>query len=114
MIKKIDNCLYCGEKMESKTAKKKFCSPKCRLYFKREKDRGSLIISKVGEEITNLMGTNTSPSFTVTKRKQHNHSLTLTVNPIQDGEPIRGEKESSIDFRLRRAEWYEANKSNSK
>jgi hypothetical protein len=35
MIKKIENCLYCGEKMESITAKKKFCSPKCRVYFSR-------------------------------------------------------------------------------
>ena len=37
MIKKKENCLYCGEKMESLTAKKSFCSPKCRVYFSREK-----------------------------------------------------------------------------
>jgi hypothetical protein len=36
MIKKNENCLYCGEKMESETAKKKFCSDKCRVYFGRE------------------------------------------------------------------------------
>lgn len=43
MIKKRDNCLYCGEKMESKTAKKKFCSPKCRIYYKREEARKGVI-----------------------------------------------------------------------
>jgi hypothetical protein len=36
MIKKSDTCLYCGEKMESQTAKKKFCSTKCRVYYNRE------------------------------------------------------------------------------
>lgn len=36
MIKKKENCEYCGEKMESITAKKRFCSQKCRVYFNRE------------------------------------------------------------------------------
>ena len=36
MIKKIENCTYCGEKMESITAKKKYCSPKCRVYHNRK------------------------------------------------------------------------------
>lgn len=38
MIKKSDNCLYCGEKMESITAKKKYCSSLCRVYYNREKN----------------------------------------------------------------------------
>lgn len=37
MIKKTENCLYCGEKMESKTAKKKFCSDLHRVYWNRER-----------------------------------------------------------------------------
>lgn len=37
MIKKKENCEYCGEKMESITAKKRFCSEKCRVYASREK-----------------------------------------------------------------------------
>jgi hypothetical protein len=36
MIKKTENCLYCGEKMESVTAKKKFCSDLHRVYWNRE------------------------------------------------------------------------------
>jgi hypothetical protein len=36
MIKKSEYCLYCGEKMESKTAKKKFCSDLHRVYWNRE------------------------------------------------------------------------------
>jgi protein-arginine kinase activator protein McsA len=37
MIKKKENCEYCGEKMESITAKKRFCSEKCRVYSSRMK-----------------------------------------------------------------------------
>ena len=37
MIKKNEKCLYCGEKMESITAKKRFCSDKCRVYASRLK-----------------------------------------------------------------------------
>jgi predicted nucleic acid-binding Zn ribbon protein len=40
MIKKKENCLYCGEKMESLTAKKRFCSEKCRVYFNRSNKTG--------------------------------------------------------------------------
>ncbi len=36
MIKKRETCLYCGEKMESITAKKKFCSALHKLYWHRE------------------------------------------------------------------------------
>jgi hypothetical protein len=36
MIQKKENCQYCGVKMESITAKKKFCSDKCRVYFSRQ------------------------------------------------------------------------------
>ena len=46
MIKKIENCIYCGEKMaDVKSAKRKFCNDVCRIYYKREIDRGSLSIS---------------------------------------------------------------------
>lgn len=31
--------MYCGKEMESKTAKKKFCSTSCRVYFNREKTK---------------------------------------------------------------------------
>ena len=37
MIKKTENCLYCGEKMESITAKKRYCSSKCKVYDYRER-----------------------------------------------------------------------------
>lgn len=39
MIKKSENCLYCGEKMKSVTAKKRYCSPKCKVYHFRERGR---------------------------------------------------------------------------
>lgn len=46
MIKKREFCLYCNEKMESKTAKKKFCSDLHRLYYNRELKRGTLSIDE--------------------------------------------------------------------
>jgi predicted nucleic acid-binding Zn ribbon protein len=54
MIKKKENCEYCGEKMESRTAKKSFCSEKCRVYFNRESKRSKTktlleIIDTTGE-----------------------------------------------------------------
>jgi predicted nucleic acid-binding Zn ribbon protein len=39
MIKKTENCIYCGEKMESITAKKRYCSSKCKVYDYRERSR---------------------------------------------------------------------------
>ena len=35
-FKKNTTCLYCGENMEAKYRNKRFCSNKCRVYFKRE------------------------------------------------------------------------------
>lgn len=43
MINRTPYCIYCGEKMESKTAKKKYCSDKCRVYFNREYPNGKTI-----------------------------------------------------------------------
>ena len=84
MIKKTENCTYCGEKMESKTAKKKFCSTKCRVYYKREIVRGTLCLPKVGGIFENTMPVINDKPFVVTERKQHKHSLTLTVKPIKE------------------------------
>lgn len=36
MIIKIKSCLYCEQEMESITAKKRFCSDKCRVYYNRQ------------------------------------------------------------------------------
>jgi predicted nucleic acid-binding Zn ribbon protein len=51
MIKKIENCIYCGEKMESITAKKKYCSAKCRLYFNRERKKAIIVAEPVVKSI---------------------------------------------------------------
>jgi len=72
MIKKKENCEYCGEKMESITAKKRFCSEKCRVYFSRTKSVlknepqklviGSNFASKLEKE-TFIAKTNIEPPF---------------------------------------------------
>jgi tRNA(Ile2) C34 agmatinyltransferase TiaS len=36
-------CIYCKERMESQTSKKKFCSDKCRVYFHRKYPNGNVI-----------------------------------------------------------------------
>ena len=69
MIKKKENCLYCGEKMESKTAKKSFCSVKCRVYFNRA--------NKISE-ITPNLGVSKPKSNNVTKL--HKKPVELTLN----------------------------------
>lgn len=78
MIVKSENCLYCGEKMESKTAKKKFCCDVHRVYYSRELKRGTLCLPKVG-----FISTNGSE---VIKRDQHNNTLTIKP-PIKEQSP---------------------------
>jgi predicted nucleic acid-binding Zn ribbon protein len=36
---KKEKCEYCEEKMEAVYRNKRFCSPKCRVYFNREKEK---------------------------------------------------------------------------
>ena len=43
MIQKTENCVYCGAKMESKTAKKKFCCTLHRVYWNREKQLNKIL-----------------------------------------------------------------------
>lgn len=52
MIQKIENCIYCGNKMDDvRSAKRKFCNDKCRIYFGRELKRGTLDIPIRATEI---------------------------------------------------------------
>ena len=45
MIQKTEHCTYCGSKMDDvKSAKRRFCTDKCRIYYGREIKRGSLSI----------------------------------------------------------------------
>lgn len=54
MIEKIENCLYCGSKMESITAKKRFCSDQHRVYYNREKKKKDEVLqSKKGSSFLN-------------------------------------------------------------
>jgi hypothetical protein len=41
MLKKRDTCLYCEEKMQQGTARKKFCSSNCRSYYNSKKNNAS-------------------------------------------------------------------------
>lgn len=71
MIKKTENCLYCGEKMESITAKKKYCSNKCRLYYNRERN-----VLEVPKQVDNI-----KPEQVVTKKKEVLESPKNRPNP---------------------------------
>jgi len=86
MIKKTENCLYCGIKMESKTAKKKFCSELCRVYNYREVKRGTLPLPKIERTIAESK---------VADSHQYGNSLTL----IPDFE-----SEKLTDFEIKQIE----------
>ena len=87
MIKKTENCLYCGEKMESKTAKKKFCSDLHRVYYNREKERGTLgleIVIKNGKpELMKYNRESVLPTHK-TDNSQHKIPDALTLQRIAD------------------------------
>lgn len=89
MIKKIENCQYCGEKMESKTAKKRFCSTKCRVYFNREpKSGGSVTVEfKKLDKIASNLDVSKSNADNVTY--YHKKPVELTLNK-QENEPREG------------------------
>lgn len=66
MIKKRDTCLYCEEQMESETAKKKFCSDKCKVYWHRENPKVTL-------KNYNKQSTGTTKDYT--KKAAENESI---------------------------------------
>ena len=53
IIEKTETCFYCGKKMESITAKKIYCSNKCRVYYNRAV-KGMQKINKKAEEVENI------------------------------------------------------------
>jgi hypothetical protein len=83
MIKKKENCEYCGEKMESKTAKKRFCSDKCRVYFNRQpKSGGSIIVEfKKLDKIAANLGVSKPNADNDTKFYKEPVELTLNQQP---------------------------------
>ena len=83
MITKKENCEYCGEKMESKTAKKRFCSAKCRVYFNREpKLGGSVTVEfKKLDKIASNLDVSKSKAGNVTYYYQKPVELTLNGQP---------------------------------
>ena len=50
IIRKRETCLYCGEKMISRSANRKFCSVNHRIYYFREKNKKKeVILEKLGK-----------------------------------------------------------------
>jgi hypothetical protein len=49
---KNTNCFYCQKEMISKNRNKKFCSDKCRVYFRRENVQ--LIAKKTGQNLSQV------------------------------------------------------------
>lgn len=84
MIKKIENCLYCGEKMDSITAKKRFCKPRCRVYWNRSKK-----CDNPGQKEDTIL----SPKIIVQEQ--------VSIPQI----PTRNEGENAFDFAARKNEW---------
>ena len=74
MIEKNEFCKYCSKPLNAKTAKKVFCDDKCRIYFKRELDRGTLKEVKITD--VNIP-TNTIQNITEEKPKT-NYTINTT------------------------------------
>lgn len=95
MIKKTENCLYCGEKMESKTAKKKFCSDLHRVYWNREKAYEKHIDEVLAKPEFKKLQTETLKNLILTGQaelpKSEKHSL------WKEGDP----KEGSMAFYMK-------------
>lgn len=96
MIKKTDNCLYCGEKMDSKTAKKKFCSNTHRVYWNREKKAAKLLTASNDEDL--------KPASPKLIKAIKGCVLFSNSTKIFDT-PIKEKGENSIDFAARKNEW---------
>jgi hypothetical protein len=98
MIKKTENCLYCGEKMESKTAKKKFCCDLHRVYWNREKKISQLVTGdKSDDELL-------PPSKELIK----SISESVLFKPRNENVPpmpIKEKGEDSLLFAARKNEW---------
>jgi len=122
MIKKTENCLYCGEKMESITAKKKFCSDLHRVYWNREQKYEKLLTDCLGKNniektkvISDIIGTGIAIIETTengeTKRInsfsekgweiQNKAELNKSIPPM----PIKKPGENSLDYAARKNEW---------
>ncbi len=85
--------LKCQKEFEPNKPKQVFCSDKCRVYFSREKKKGTESLPKVGDDLLNGK---------VTKAKQHNHKYTVAVTPNKVNlYPDRLEGESMIDYKIR-------------
>lgn len=82
MIVKTENCLYCGQKMESKTAKKKFCCDLHRVYWNREKKMRLLLESMLDENSSEIMKTkNDLANFNMSITKTENGKI-RRVDPL--------------------------------
>jgi ribosomal protein L24E len=46
MKEKNKTCKYCSKEIEAKTTRQEFCSPKCRVYWNREKNVAEVEIPK--------------------------------------------------------------------
>jgi hypothetical protein len=58
MNNRTPNCIYCNEKMESQTSKKRFCSDKCRVYWHRKHPKGNVISPlELASKLANLSET---------------------------------------------------------
>lgn len=83
MIKKRNTCLYCGEKMDSVTAKKKFCSDVHRVYYNREQKQ-KLKGENVSLPIIKKSDMASLAKFVTTKMKPEQLTKELKMNLIRN------------------------------
>ena len=68
-------CIFCNEKMENQTSKKRFCSDKCRVYWHRRHPKGNTI----------------SPVELASKMEDINKTVSIVINKQDaENEPKKG------------------------
>jgi len=89
MKKKKESCKYCGEKLDAKTTRAEFCSPKCKVYWHRENP-------KVVLKNFNKQSTGTTKNYTE-KQPETNYSINTM--------PKKEDFEDVTEFWAARTEW---------
>ena len=117
MIQKRDNCLYCGGKMESVTAKKKFCSDKCKVYWNREKafeKKLDKILTPFQKEAKKVVQDIREIGMAIYDNNGNHIPIESElgqkiINQASE-KPEKLKGESGIDYAIRLAEWKEKQK----
>ena len=101
------SCKYCEKPMDAKYRSKRFCSPKCRVYFGRENQLKEVLAKGYDKDLLDNIEENNKPENKeriLKERNTVNAASTKSKNPLTENEarhPLWKEgdpKEGSMGF----------------